>query len=207
MGPKKQKFSPAFAGAELLLERGKLLVGESVGAGDFGGHLAALGGGDHVERANHRRQLGDAAVLGQHAEEAFGQLAQAHRLAEAGGDPADLLTADFRVADQRAQLGRFAQARLKRIEVRFDRGDGARLAREVEQGRGVAPCQAGLNTGGKLHAKGSSWVRRNRFRACRVAGAQERPRQGWRAPNTGPWQVQPESGRPVAYSASAPVQR
>src|SRR5690606_29897467 len=66
------------------------------------------------------------------------------------------LAAYFRVADQGAQLGRFAQGLGQRFEGGFDRGNGARLTGEIEQGRGVTPCQAGLNTGGKLHARRSS---------------------------------------------------
>src|SRR5690606_16617883 len=98
----------AFAGAELLLQRRKLLVGERVGAGDFGADLAALGSGDGLERANHRGQLGCAAVLRQHAEEVARQIGELERFAKAREDLAERVAADLGVADQRAQLGRFA---------------------------------------------------------------------------------------------------
>src|SRR6187549_2655468 len=64
----------AFAHAELLLERGELVGGQRMGGGDLGGDLAALRGGDRLERADHRGKLADAAVLGEHAEEVVRQL-------------------------------------------------------------------------------------------------------------------------------------
>src|SRR5690606_14984029 len=175
----------AFAGAELLLQRRKLLVGERVGAGDFGADFAALSSSDGLERANHRGQLGRAAVLRQHAEEVARQIGELERFAKAREDLAERVAADLRVADQRAQLGRFAQRLGERLEIGFDRADETALAGKIEQGRGITPCQAGLNTGGKLHARRSSLGPENgNFRPA-DRGLRTAPRQGWRAPSKG----------------------
>ena len=69
-----------------------------------------------------------------------------------GHDPADLLAADFGIPDQRAQLGGFVQRGGQLVEIGLDRGDRAGLAGEIEQRAGVTPCQASLDTGGKIHA-------------------------------------------------------
>ena len=94
---------------------------------------------DRPERADHRGQLADAAVLRQHAEEVAGQLGQRERVAEAGEHPAERFAAHFGIIDERAQFGRFAQRLGQLVEIGFDRRDGTRLAGEVEQGRCVTP--------------------------------------------------------------------
>src|SRR4029078_2605889 len=74
-----------------------------------------------------------------------------------------------------AQIARFAERLGQLVEVGFDHGDRAGLAGEVEQGTGVTPCQASLDTGGKLHAKGSSWVRRTEIFSRRCGRAEAAP--------------------------------
>jgi F0F1-type ATP synthase alpha subunit len=60
-------------------------------------------------------------------------------VAEARQHAPERLAAHFRVANERAQLGRFAQRLGERLEVAFDRADEAGLAGELEQRTGVAP--------------------------------------------------------------------
>ena len=71
-----------------------------------------------------------------------------------------------------AQLVRRETLAAVAIEIGLDRGDFARLAREFEQCRRVASGKAGLDTGGKLHARGSPGERNM---VCRKGALEEHP--------------------------------
>src|SRR5690606_21365204 len=155
-------------------------------AGDFGGHFATLGGGNGGESADHRGQGPHAAVLRQDAEEVAGESGNAEVRGQTGNDVAHLSAADLRIADQCAQVGRFGQRTAQLVEVTLDSRDGARLAREIDQGGGITPCQTCLDTGGKLHAYGSL-VRLPKTIdfACRWMDPTSGSGPGWRAPSIG----------------------
>ena len=80
-----------------------------------------------------------AAVLREHAEEVASQLGKAEMRANAGEHAAERFAANLGIAGERGKLGGFVQRFRQRIEIGFDRRDGARLAGELEQGRGITP--------------------------------------------------------------------
>jgi hypothetical protein len=142
----------ALAGLEPGDKLAALGVVERVRGGDPRGDLAAFGGGDLGKGAGDVGQRGEPAVGGDHAEEVARQLGQAKH----PGDPVDRrgggVAADLRVAEQRSQVGRFAHRLGELLEVLLHGRGLAAVAGKVVQGRSVAPCQAGRDAGGMLHA-------------------------------------------------------
>ena len=58
---------------KLLLQRVDLIVGKRMRRGHLGGDFAAVARGERPERADDRGELGEAAILGEHAEELGGE--------------------------------------------------------------------------------------------------------------------------------------
>src|SRR5690606_21737948 len=108
-------------------------------------------------------------------------------------------------ADKGCEFSRFVQCSGKLVEIRFDCAGDALLRCKIEQGDCVTPCQAGLNTGGKLHAKVLLGPRKTEIFGFPEKARKTAPRRGWRAPITGFAAMQPGWGKwaaPIAPSLS-----
>jgi hypothetical protein len=69
-------------------------------------------------------------------------------------DLAGGFAADLRVADQRGQIGRFADRGRQLFEIAFHGGNGVLLARQIIERRCVTPLQAGRNAAGNSTRSG-----------------------------------------------------
>ena len=86
----------ADAGAQLLLQRGQLVVAQRVRGGDLGGHFAAVACDNRCKSADHRGQVGEAAVVGEHPQKTGGQVVKAHRPGHGGNRLGPIGAADQR---------------------------------------------------------------------------------------------------------------
>ena len=126
-------------GFEVGLELGDLIVGQRMGRGDLGSGLTAVPGGELADRLDHGLELGQAAIVGQHAEELGRDLIDAQRRNQRADRFAGVGAPDQRAGHQAAEIGRFGHRRLERIEAARHRVDLFFVTGEAEQRGGVTP--------------------------------------------------------------------
>ena len=159
---------------ERALDRLEMGVGQLLGGGDLGGHLALPARDELAEVADHLADREQPAVRGHEHQEVRGEPADAG-LGEHGGErPAPLLGAEHRAADQAIEVRALRDHGGEFFDIGLHRVDGLGVERELEQRARIAARHAGY---GRIFAC--------HVRALLKSNPQVRRRPPWRGTN--PW--------------------